>query len=58
MLVQSFEAAALEWRDVPLGVVDLSDGDLVLDVTAASSAGENGIVCHVGLDHLRLEPAP
>ena len=48
-----FDSDKLEWRAVDLGVIDLNtQNDWSFE--AVDSAGENGIVCHLGLDALQF----
>jgi len=50
----SFHTDKLVWETMPLGEVLLEAGVHELTVTAHGNAGEGGIVCHLGLDVLRL----
>jgi hypothetical protein len=50
----SFRAAQLAWDRIALGHTILAAGPHYLTLTAHGSAGQNGIVCHLGLDSLRL----
>jgi hypothetical protein len=52
----SFRADRLTWEAISLGEVLLDAGPRELVITAHGNAGSDGIVCHLGLDLLRVKP--
>jgi hypothetical protein len=50
----NFHADKLSWGQYQLGDCQLEAGPQDITITAHGSSGQNGIVCHLGLDALSL----